>query len=181
MRALTPLRTLPLLLAAGMAATAAWAAPAATDRAAVALFLDTAGPVCQRQPAAVCIDSGWRFTDTNGDDRIDAQELRGRYRDLSAWYAAEQASLDANSQAMLALGLWMTSIVGIEDLVASYDMDGDGRLTRDEALADVTLDERPLGSVLQDPDSVDREAFATRLGAAAPFLKGLFGVQRPAD
>ena len=105
----------------------------------------------------------------------------GEYMNVDQLKTYIEASLDANSQAMLALGLWMTSIVGIEDLVASYDMDGDGRLTRDEALADVTLDERPLGSVLQDPDSVDREAFATRLGAAAPFLKGLFGVQRPAD
>jgi hypothetical protein len=177
------LRRLPLLLAATLsaAAAAAWAAPAATDTAAVALFLDTAGPVCQRQPAAACIDDGWRFTDTNGDDRIDEQELRGRYRDLSAWYAAEQASLDADSQAMLALGLWMTSIVGIEDLVASYDTDGDGRLTRAEALADVTLDERPLGKVLVDPDAVDREAFAARLGAAAPFLKGLFGASEAGE
>lgn len=176
MRTIIPHLALPLFVATTLAVSA-MAAPAATDMATVSRFLDRAGPVCQRQPAAVCIDNGWRFTDTNGDDRIDARELRGRYRDLSAWYSAEQANLDANSQAMLALGLWMTRIVGIENLVASYDTDGDGRLTRDEALADVTLDERPLGKVLLDPDAVDREAFAGRLGVAGPFLKGLFGTE----
>ncbi|MBT5416279.1 MAG: hypothetical protein HOK81_16890, partial [Rhodospirillaceae bacterium] len=71
--------------------------------------------------------------------------------------------------------------VGIDDIVTSYDADGDGKLTQAEALADVTLDDRPLGSLLLDPDAVDREAFANRLGAAAPFMKGLLGTEPSGD
>ena len=146
-----------------------------------ARFIEKAGPVCQRQPAATCIDAGWRFADTDGDGQLDAAELRRRYRDLSAWYGDSESTLDQNSQAMLALGLWMTSLVGIDDLVASYDTNGDGRLTRKEALADIKLDNRPLGPLLLDPKAVDRAAFTRRLGVAAPFLQALFGKAESED
>lgn len=180
-----PARTRALLLTLALAlagpALAAERRPVEADVASVARFIDAAGPVCQRRPAASCIDAGWRFADADGDDRLDAGELRRRYRDFVAWFGAAEASLDANSQAMLALGLWMTSIVGIDDLVASYDADRDGRLTRAEALADVTLDDRPLGRLLLDPKSVDRAAFTKRLGTAGPFLMGLFGAAEAGD
>ncbi|MCE3247903.1 MAG: hypothetical protein K0R41_1728, partial [Geminicoccaceae bacterium] len=54
--------------------------------------------------------------------------------------------------------------IGLERLHALYDADQDGLLSRSELLADVRLDERPLGEVLLDPAAVDHRAVARRLG-----------------
>jgi hypothetical protein len=63
--------------------------------------------------------------------------------------------------------------VGIERLHALYDQDGDGLVDRDELLADVRLDERPLGEVLLDREAVDRVAIAARLGLPPVLLERL--------
>ena len=63
--------------------------------------------------------------------------------------------------------------VGLDKLVASYDADGDGKLSKKELLTDVRLDGRPLGQVLLDPKAVDRQAVAKRLGALSPVVDGM--------
>jgi hypothetical protein len=47
-------------------------------------------------------------------------------------------------------------------------------LTKEEVLADVRLDQRPLPQVLSDPKAVDWEKLAGRAGSAAPLLRRLF-------
>src|SRR3546814_14392134 len=74
------------------------------------------------------------------------------------------------------LGVWRCDTAGLPSLFDNRDADGDGRMTRGELLADVQLDERPLGDVLLDPEAVDRSAVAGRVGRLAPFLQGFFGM-----
>ena len=64
----------------------------------------------------------------------------------------------------IALGFLIVDSIGLERLHAIYDTDQDGLVSRSELLADVRLDQRPLGQVLLDPAAVDHRAVARRLG-----------------
>jgi hypothetical protein len=64
--------------------------------------------------------------------------------------------------------------VGPDALFESYDTNRDGALTKEEALADIRLDQRPLPQVLSDPNAVDWRRLTDRAGMAAPLLKRLF-------
>jgi hypothetical protein len=72
------------------------------------------------------------------------------------------------------MGLVVVQTVGIDSFFQSYDTNGDGTLSKEELLADVRLDQRPLPQVLADPKSVDWDKLASRAGAAAPLLRRLF-------
>ena len=76
--------------------------------------------------------------------------------------------------AMARFSEWIPAKVGIDNLIASYDTNGDGFLSKEELLADVKLDQRPLPVVLSDPKSVDWDRLAGRAGVAAPLLRRLF-------
>jgi hypothetical protein len=71
------------------------------------------------------------------------------------------------------LGLTLADAIGIGRLLAAYDADGDGLVSRAELLADVALDERPLAEVLRDPQALDRRAVARRLGVLPQLLNPL--------
>ncbi len=154
------------------AAQAAEPAPspavAAFDR-----FVIGAVPVCLNQPAQKCVDSGWLFTDTNADGSISPAEATLVRAIMGDWLLWRQSTLTRQERSALALGLFVTDSIGIEQLMAGFDSDGNSLVTREELLADVTLDQRPIGQVLADPQAVDREAVARRLGAAAPLLDGV--------
>src|SRR3546814_10279771 len=62
------------------------------------------------------------------------------------------------------MGIWVVDSAGLPGLLTSYDANGDDRLTKAELLADVKLDDRPLGKVLTDERAVDRKRFSQRLG-----------------
>jgi hypothetical protein len=74
---------------------------------------------------------------------------------------------------MLALGFLLVDGLGVERLHGLYDLDQDGLVRRDELLADVRLDDRPLGEVLLDREALDRAAFAARLGVPQALLDRL--------
>ena len=69
----------------------------------------------------------------------------------------------------------VVDIIGLDKLFAGLNTAGNGKLSRAELLADVKLDDRPLGPVLQDPDAVDREALGQRLGRVAPIVQSMLG------
>jgi hypothetical protein len=133
-------------------------------------FVTVSSPVCQHQPADDCVDVGFAFADADGDGRLSVSELEALRHQIRAWSEWRRPDLTEFELRSIALGLWLVDALGVEALQALYDEDRDLYLTRAELLADVTLDERPLGEVLLDPDAVDRQAIARRLGALAPFL-----------
>jgi len=163
-----PLTALLLLLAAG--APPARSEPAAPSDAAVALdgLIGRATATCRDGPAPACIDLAWTFADGNGDEALDLAEVRALRATVAAWAAWKGAALPEQTRAGLALALWAADSVGLDKLVAAYDADGDGRLDRAEALADLRLDDRPLRALLADPAALDRAALQRRLNALLP-------------
>jgi len=162
-----------VLLLAGINIVSAAEDPPSPAVADFERFIIGAVPVCQSQPAELCVDDGWAFTDTNADGGISTAEARTMRTTMGDWFFWRQESLSKQERSALALGLFILDAVGVENILAGFDSDSDGQLTRAELLADVKLDQRPLGEILADPDAVDRDAVARRLGAAAPFLDGL--------
>ncbi len=134
-------------------------------------FVTVAGPVCEHQPARDCIEVAWEFADADGDGTLSLEELELLRDALAEWSEERQEALTRRERSLITFGLWLVDSIGLENLYASYDVDGTGRLTRAELLADVTLDERPLGEILLDPTAVDLKGLAERLGVLLPLLE----------
>lgn len=135
-------------------------------------FMTQSSPVCQTQPSKRCIDAGWKFADRDGDGTLtlpEVQAVRGQIGEWLAWKDGIQPREKAN----LAMGIWVVDSAGLPNLFASYDTNADGRLTQAELLADVRLDERPLGKVLTDEKSVDRQRLSQRLGPLSKLAESL--------
>jgi hypothetical protein len=164
--------SLALLAQVALAASPHAAPPveAAPDVLAFDRFVTISGPVCEHQPADDCVDIGFAFADADGDGRLSVAELEALRHQIRAWSEWRRPDLTEFEARSIGLGLWLVDALGVEALQALYDENRDLHLTRAELLADVTLDDRPLGEVLLDPDAVDRQAIARRLGALAPFL-----------
>ena len=99
---------------------------------------------------------------------------------VQRWFLGVREDLPQQTNAGVAVGLLALQLVGVAALHDSYDADGDGQLTRGEALADVTLDERPLPLLLQDRTAVDWSRFLDRLGMGAAVLNDVLP-QAPAS
>jgi hypothetical protein len=159
-----------------LASTPPWAQPPGAPGAPALTFDDfvrTTGPVCLVRPAPQCVDASWRFADANADDGLTLDEIlavRQALEDWSLWRAEDLAPEDRTA---ITFGLLIADVIGVENLFNAYDTDADNRLSRAELLADVTLDGRPIGEILVDPEAVDRAAVRERLGTAAPMLEGL--------
>lgn len=160
----------PVVLAAGAAAAISEDAPT-PEVLAFERFIQATGPVCEQEAAEICFDLAFDFADLSGDDRLALPELLTVRDSLEAWAAWRDQSLTAQERNLIRLGLWLVDALGIGVLLDSYDEDGDALLDRREVAADVTFDERPIGTVLLDPEAVDRAAVARRLGALVPLLE----------
>jgi hypothetical protein len=136
-------------------------------------FVAASGPVCLDRPAAACVEKGFAFADRNEDQGLSVVELEEVRDELRAWAQWRADDLYPTERSLLALGFVVVEGVGIERLHALYDQDTDGLVDRAELLADVRLDERPLGEVLLDPEAVDRAAIAARLGLPPALLERL--------
>jgi hypothetical protein len=139
-------------------------------------FLAAAGPVCERDAAARCVDGAWAFADRNRDQRLSLGELQGVRDGLGAWLKAKEQTIPLAQRRLIQLGLLLVDGIGLPYLIESYDANGDGTISRAELLTDVRLDARPLGQVLLDAQAVDWAALRQRLGPIAATLNGL-GVQ----
>jgi hypothetical protein len=159
-------------LAAAGSVPPAWAVPeppiVAFDR-----FVAESNPVCQSRRATECVDLAWRFADADADRGLSLDEVEALRADLEVWAIWRQAELAEHERSGIALGLWLVDSVGLEYLHAAYDANGDGLISRSELLADVRLDERPIGTVLLDPAAVDHAAIARRLGLPPSVLERL--------
>ena len=136
-------------------------------------FVAESNPVCQVQDAAQCVDLAWRFANADDDGGLSLDEL-GRLRaDLEVWAIWRQAELADHERSGIAFGLWLVDSIGLEYLHAAYDADSNGLISRSELLADVHLDQRPIGAVLLDPAAVDHAGIARRLGLPPTILDRL--------
>jgi hypothetical protein len=139
-------------------------------------FVRSTAPHCAQRAATWCFEQAFAFADRTGDGRLGLDDLERLRDQLEGWARHNGEHLAMEERAAIQLGLWMVQLVGLERLLDSYDADGDGHLTRDELLADVTLDERPLTELLRDPGAVDYAAIGQRLGAAAMLLDRVQGM-----
>jgi hypothetical protein len=164
-----PGRGVPLLTSATLALVLL-ASPAgsagADDGSAVAFdrFMRASRPICLERPAEHCIALAWRFADADGDQGLSVVELAAVRSAFEQWTGGHWDDLSQPERSGIALGFLIVDSVGLERLHALYDADRDGFLSRSELLADVRLDQRPLGQVLLDPAAVDHRAVARRLG-----------------
>lgn len=136
-------------------------------------FVGSSAAVCQYQPAAACIEAGWLFADQDGDGGLTVAELQDVRNGLRAWAVWRADDLTATERSAFALGFLVVDGLGVERLHGLYDVDRDGLVDRDELLADLRLDERPLGETLLDGEALDRAALAARLGVPAALLDRL--------
>lgn len=132
------------------------------------------GPVCLRAPARQCVDLGFAYADRNRDQRLNLAETRAVHDEVNAWARDNAPKLPPVERQRLVTGLLVIQTVGPDALFDSYDANRDGALTKEEVLADVRLDQRPLPQVLSDPNAVDWRRLTDRAGMAAPLLKRLF-------
>ena len=141
-------------------------------------FLVASSPVCLNEPSAHCVDIGWQFADTDHDGTLSFGEIQAVRTALQDWLSWKWPELSAKDRTNITLGLMVVDIIGLDKLFAGLNTSGNGKLSRAELLADIKLDDRPLGPVLQDPDAVDRKALAQRLGRVAPIVQSMLGEPR---
>ncbi len=147
--------------------------PPSTEAAEFDVFVRNAGATCLSRPSAECVDSGWLFADRDRDQRLSTAEFQGLRQDLGEWFNWRAPTLTNRERNALSLGMLVIDSLGIDQILNGFDADRDGAVTRPELLADITLDERPLGKVLTDPAAVDRAGVARRFGPAAALLPEL--------
>lgn len=140
--------------------------PAAPTPGAQALekFVRASAAPCQKEASGRCVELGWAYADRDKNGTLSLAEVETIRDQIIAWNAWKGDTLTPRERANFNMGLWVSNSVGIHNLFASYDANGDGKLTKAELLADVRLDQRPLGQVLADEKSVNRQRFASRLG-----------------
>ena len=142
------------------------------DGSAVAFerFMLASRPICLERPAEQCVALAWRFADADGDQGLSLVELAAIRSAFEQWAVRHRDGLTRPERSGIGLGLLIVESIGLERLHAIYDTDQDGLVSRGELLADVRLDERPLGQVLLDPAAIDHHAVARRLGVPPAML-----------
>ena len=162
--------TLALLLGVAPAALA----DTASDAALMQEFIENAGEPCRSQPAQVCVDIGFRFAADDPDRGLSLADTKLLRQRMGAWFDTHQQSMRPEARTAFGLGILYADGMTMERLHAAFDTDGDGYVSQAELLADVTLDDRPLGQVLGDRNAVDRAGLANRLGLPPAMIEGLF-------
>jgi hypothetical protein len=150
----------PLLLTGTLALAAAAPAEPLPEALAFDRFVTASSPICLHQPARRCVDSGFSFADRNRDGRLSLAEVQAVRADLDRWLAWRGPKLQPRERGAVMFGATLVDAAGLDRLFDSYDSNRDGAVSKPELLADVRLDERPLGEV-------------RRLGALAPAVEGM--------
>lgn len=157
-----------------LASPAALAQEPPPDAAMVQQFIDGAREPCKTHPAQDCVDIGWWFAASDPDRGLSLDDVKLLRQRIGTWFQYYQPSLPPRTRNSVGLGLLLADGLTMERLHASFDTNHDGWVSQAELLADVTLDQRPLGEVLADRNAVDRAGLANRLGLPPAMLEGVF-------
>jgi hypothetical protein len=149
------------------------AATAPRDLARLDQFARDTGPFCAQASARLCFERSFRFADADGDGELSADELRELKGAVLDWVRQNRERLAPADRKGILATLALVELAGLDNLIASYDTDGNGRLSRDELQADIRLDDRPLPVLVADPSVVDWSRLRGRLGPAAALLDGM--------
>ena len=98
--------------------------------------------LCRLQSAEKCINHVWNVVDGDGDGMVSAEEIDRFVQHMRRWNKTTDRGLKDRS--IVGVGLLALNLVGADRVIESYDADGDGMLSKDEALADLLLDDRPI-------------------------------------
>ncbi|MFQ5972472.1 MAG: hypothetical protein ACE5Q3_09065 [Alphaproteobacteria bacterium] len=151
-------------LPAGLAAEQT-VAPSVAD---FARLLDVSKQQCVFGSSHDCARAVWAFVDTDDDGFVSRTEASNAVGTVSRWARADNSR--PKTRAATVVAVFVTNLVGIDDIFDSYDTDGDGRLSWAETTADIYLDERPMGVVLRDPETVNAAALRDRFGLVGSAL-----------
>lgn len=138
-------------------------------------FMIASSPLCSFEASAKCVDAGWRFADANKDGYLELPELLEVRSAFVNWLEWKSPQMPTSQRTGAAIGMLILDTIGLNNIFAGLNTSGSGKLSRTELLRDVTLDARPLGEVLADPDAVDRKAIAKRVGRFAPIVNSMLG------
>ncbi len=138
-------------------------------------YITQATNLCFALPAMRCVEHGFAFADRNADQGLSADELTEVDRDMRAWWEKSRERLPTQANLAIGLGLLTTQYAGHAYFVRAWDEDGDGLVSIDELIADLSLDERPLPILLSDKNAVDWESLRGRLGQYGALLDRLRG------
>lgn len=156
------------------AAVPAGAQEIPADARLVQEFIDGAREPCKTQPAQVCVDIGYWFAASDPSLGLSLDDMALLRQRLGSWFQAYQPGLAPQARTAFGMGFMLADGMTMQKLHAAFDSDRNGYVSQAELLADVRLDERPLGEVLSDPAAVDRNGLANRLGLPLALLEGLF-------
>ena len=156
-------------LALGMTGTATLAyATAVFDG-----FVESVSEICTEQPSTSCAFAVKNFLDADGDGFIAYDEVIAARDDARNSMKSQESKLDPQARGIVVVALLVTQDSQLPGVFNNFDTNGDSRLDEGELFADFTLDERPFGDVMADPNGVDWQAFASRFGQAGILILGL--------
>lgn len=128
-------------------------------------FIRLTKNVCLVGKAERCLDLVWTYVDGDLDGQISVAEATAFLDAMEKWNKIGGSGV--KTRATVTAGLAASDLVGIERIFAKYDMDGDGMLSREEATADVTIDDRRLAEIMSDENAIDRDGLSERFGGVA--------------
>ena len=128
------------------------------------------GRYCVTAASQDCFDRIFDFVDSNDDDLLSVEELQYVRNQMGLWFEANQHSLAPADRSGVLLAIAAVDALGIANLVRLYDEDGDARLSRNEAAADLTLDRRTFPVLASQGAAVNWASIRRRLGPSAALL-----------
>ncbi len=161
--------TLSVALALGISGTATLAhATAIFDG-----FVESVSEICTEQPSTSCAFAVKNFLDADGDGFIVYDEVLAARDDARNSMKSQESKLDPQARGIVAVALLVTQDSQLPGVFSNFDTNGDSRLDEGELFADFTLDDRPFGDVMADPNGVDWQGFTSRFGQAGMLIWGL--------